>query len=588
MFFPRKHHIRYYCPKIYFIKKSILISVFCVIVIIADSVQAQDLTNITKQKPFTISGNLAANGLFYGIIGDSPRSKPFSYLFSGTANIGIYGVSIPVSFVFSEQERSFRQPFNQFGLSPKWKWITLHIGYRSLNYSTFTLAGHNMLGLGIELNPGNFRFGFVFGRFQRSVSGNSSGSANSTPAYKRRGFATKIGYGTSKRFFDLVFLRASDDSTSLSKDTASIRKDKMLADLTPAANMVIGYNTHLEIIPKLIFESEAAFSVYTTDRTVKDTTALNDGLLNACGKLSQVNTSTRKNTAIRASLMYKEKFYSLALLYRRMSPAYQSMGAYYMTNDIQQVSLEPTALLLKNKLNIRASAGLQNDNLTKTKGATTYRLATALNISYNPVQFFGIDASYSNYFTSQKAGNQLLLDSTKYYQVNENILVSPRFIIVSKEAAHIILVMYSFMRLNDMNAFTEEMSDYHIHNVTGNYIITLTQYNASISVGINYMTMKMTSFSNDLIGGSIGISKSFLKNKLSASVPLSIQRISSNGSAGMVLNAGSTINYKPFKRHSFNFNFNYIGNLTATTISPGITKPGFHEFKGVLGYVFTF
>ena len=467
------------------------------------SSKGQDLNNITKQKPFTITGNLAANGLFYGVSGIEARSKPLSYLFSGNANISIYGVSIPLSFVFSEQERNFRQPFNQFGLSPKWKWITMHVGYRSLNYSSFTLAGHSMLGLGVDLNPGNFRFSFMFGRFQRSVSGNSSGDANSTPAYKRRGFATKIGYGTNKRFFDLIFLRVSDDSTSLSKDTATLRNDKVLASLKPAANMVIGYNTHIEIIPKLIFESEAAFSVYTNDRTVKDTTDLNDGLLKACGKLSQVNSSTQKNTAIRASLVYKEKFYSIMLQYKRISPNYQSMGAYYMSNDVQQISLEPTALLLKNKLNLRASVGLQNDNLNKAKAATTYRLATALYVSYNPFQFFGIDASYSNYFTSQKAGSQALLDSTKYYQVNENILVSPRFIVVNSKATHIISLMYNFMRLNDLNTFTENISDYYTHNVSGNYILTLLQYNASIAVGINYTAMKMSTFTNNLIGGVV-------------------------------------------------------------------------------------
>jgi len=266
-----------------------------------------------------------------------------------------------------------------------------------------------------------------------------------------------------------------------------------------------------------------------------------------------------------------------------MSPKYQSMGAYYMTNDLQQISLEPSALLLKNKLNIRASAGLQNDNLNKEKNATTYRLATALNISYNPVQFFGVDAGYSNYFTSQKAGSQVLLDSTKYYQVNENILVSPRFIIVRKKATHIISLIYNFMRLNDMNTYTENISDYNTHNVSGNYILTLMQYNASLSAGINYTTMKMSLFTNTLLGGTIGLSKAFLKNKLSVNVPLSIQRNTFNRASGWIMNAGSTINYKPFKRHSFSFNLNYIGNLTATSVSPA-----FHEFKGVVGYIFTF
>jgi len=39
-------------------------------------------------------------------------------------------------------------------MSPYYKWITIHVGYRNINYSQFTLAGHTILGAGIELHPG--------------------------------------------------------------------------------------------------------------------------------------------------------------------------------------------------------------------------------------------------------------------------------------------------------------------------------------------------------------------------------------------------------------------------------------------------
>lgn len=496
-------------------------------------------------------------------------------MFSGNFNLNLAGVELPFSFVYSEQERNYRQPFNQFGVSPKYKWVTLHIGYRNINYSPFTLAGHSMLGLGIDLNPGKFRFGFMYGRFMRPVEGNASGDANSTPSFKRRGFATKIGYGNNKQFFDLIFLRITDDSSS-------IKRDSTIKNLTPAVNLVIGYNTHIELWKKFIFESEAAYSAYTENLGSKEVSS-NDAITNATGAFIGVNGSTKKNSAVRASFQYKEKYYAIKLQYKRISPNYKSMGTYFMNNDLQQIAIEPSAMLIKNKLNLRASIGLQNDNLNNAKKATTYRLISNMSVSYNPFPIFGIDASYSNYYTNQSAGRQALLDSTKYYQINENITISTRFIITGKQINHIISFSYNFMRLNDKNTITEKISEYSTHNISGNYIITLLQYNASISACINYTSMKMSTSTNNFIGGTVGLSKSFLKNKLSVNVPISLQRTTSNGLSGWIMNTGSTINYKPFKRHSFNFNFNYIGNLKATIVSPV-----FNEIKGVLGYIFNF
>jgi len=38
-------------------------------------------------------------------------------------------VSYSFSYIFSNQQSSFQQPFNQYGLHPTYKWITGHIGY---------------------------------------------------------------------------------------------------------------------------------------------------------------------------------------------------------------------------------------------------------------------------------------------------------------------------------------------------------------------------------------------------------------------------------------------------------------------------
>ncbi|HLL95708.1 MAG TPA: hypothetical protein VK404_12060 [Spirosoma sp.] len=131
---------------------------------------AQDLSTLGKQKPVTLNGGLSVRTIFYSAKGIEARRQPFSYVVTGAPVLSLYGWSVPVSFVFSEQERSFRQPFNQFGMSPTYKWVTLHAGYRNLSFSPYTLAGHTILGGGVELTPGIFRFGFVYGRLNRATA----------------------------------------------------------------------------------------------------------------------------------------------------------------------------------------------------------------------------------------------------------------------------------------------------------------------------------------------------------------------------------------------------------------------------------
>ena len=88
---------------------------------------AQDLSQLGNQKPFGLSGNLTGQYTFFSSTGQE-YMKPGSWTISGNPVVSIYGVLLPFSFTVSEKERSFRQPFNQFGVSPEYKWVKLHLG----------------------------------------------------------------------------------------------------------------------------------------------------------------------------------------------------------------------------------------------------------------------------------------------------------------------------------------------------------------------------------------------------------------------------------------------------------------------------
>jgi hypothetical protein len=213
--------------------------------------------------PLSLNGGLSVGVSGYGISGTTARQSPFSWVITGDPSLSLYSISVPFSFVLSEQERSFRQPFDQFGLSPNWRWATAHLGYRNITWSPYTLAGQTFFGAGLELNPGWLRLGAMYGRFRRAVSEDTiaapPGSVEQTPAYRRAGYALKLGVGRPASYFDLIFLKAADDSLSLPNRPVK-------TDIMPAENAAFGISARQGIGQVLSLDLDLAASIMNRDQ----------------------------------------------------------------------------------------------------------------------------------------------------------------------------------------------------------------------------------------------------------------------------------------------------------------------------------
>lgn len=133
-------------------KKIYYIFIFAVI-FLQNRAFGQDLANLKNEKPVSVSGSLGGSFLGYSASGIAARRDPFFWQLNGTLNISLYGVDIPLSATFSQLNRRFPQPFNQFGLSPRYKSVTAHLGYRNLEFSPYTLSGNVFLGQVFKLHP---------------------------------------------------------------------------------------------------------------------------------------------------------------------------------------------------------------------------------------------------------------------------------------------------------------------------------------------------------------------------------------------------------------------------------------------------
>lgn len=528
---------------------------------------SQDIEQMIKQKPFAINGTVGLGLGTYNSSGIPARQRAFSYLLNGAPTVSIYGVSFPFSVVVSDQQRGFTQPFNQYGISPTYKWITIHAGWQNIQWSPYTLAGYNFLGGGVELNPGKLRFGFIYGRFNKAIEEDSLRitAFSQTPAYKRTGFSTKLGWGTERNHFDVIVLKAKDQVGSLKNQPSSF-------NLTPSENLVLGISSKFSFFKHFIFDIDASGSLYTRNLLADTVKNLKLEKVDFIKNLITLNASTQLLTAGQTSLGYQGKNYNVLVKYKRIDPDFKSMGAYYSENDVQNYTLEGGVKLLKGQMQLNGSFGLQNDNLLNDKAYQSNRKIGSISANYNKPNY-GIDVRYTNYGITQDRGLNPIVDTIRVAKTNHNINAMLRYSIADSLISHSFILVGNLQSLQDLNRFTAAQS--LSNSKTGNFSYQLgfpktgLNFNASINYTVADIYLGHTVF----FGPSVGASKDFFEGRLGLNVALSFQQQKNNKiNAGNILNGSLNSSFRITKKNAANLSLNYLKSN-----SKDITLPSFNE-----------
>ncbi|HWB28014.1 MAG TPA: hypothetical protein VG738_21220 [Chitinophagaceae bacterium] len=545
---------------------------------------AQDISSLAKQKPFAISGAVQLRGVYYTASGIPANRSPYSYIFSGNPTFSIYGLSVPLNFTVSEQERSFRQPFNQFGISPHYKWITVHLGYRSVVFSPYTLAGYTMLGAGVELNPGKFRFGFMYGKLASATTLDTTTQSLVPFSFSRKAYAVRIGVGTDRTYFDISYLKAKDDDASVPYKTYD-----SFFSITPAANTVIGVSTRVSFFRKLYIQGNIAGSIYTRDINSPITLdSFDNSLFKLAKKFAIVNASTEFNIAADAAIGYKATSWGVKVQYNRIDPDFQSMGAYFFNNDLESYTVAPNFRLFKNKLRFSGSIGFQHDNVKNQKQATSNKTIGTANLSVDFTSKFGVDVNYSNFSNNQQPNTIRFADSLKIAQTTQNMSVSPRYIFTNTKSSHAIIASVNLMKLNDFNNYFAQnaisrninFSQYFI-----NYTYGIIASQLSLSLNISSTKMDAAGTTDNNKGGTLSITKSLFKSVLSVNGSAGYFFDKRNDGTSNIVNLSSNIQYTFLKKHGLNFLFYYTNNKPKNISA---VLPGFNETRAELGYQYNF
>ncbi len=549
-----------------------------VVLSVASALHAQDLGTIGKEKPFRVNGSLSLMGGPYFYSGDGrPRNEPYWWNTTGSVNLSIYGWQVPLSFNVGSQQRTWSQPFNRYGMSPYYKWAKLHLGYRSIRFNPYTMAGVQFFGAGVELEPKGFRFAAFYGRFNKPVGQDTLASIAPRPAYERTGYGVKIGVGNRRNYFDVMLFRAADDTTSIPTVVSS--------DLStaPKENLALGVSSRLALGKRVTWQFDLGASAMNEDVRA-ERIAVNDVPVVISG-LFDPRLGSKLLFAGSSSLTYAYKVFSLRGEVRQVDPDYRTLGAYYQAADLRAITVSPSLRLWKNKVRVSGSFGHQQDNLSGRKMATSVRRIGSASVGWNPSRSYGADLNFSNYGIAQEAGLRVLSDTFRVAQVNRSLTLSQRYMRTNTNRTFTVMLSGGLQQLQDLNPYNTFASAEN-QVIYGNLYVSRTRHadNLSVSAGVNMSRNTTVTSEQLLVGPSIGLGRTMAKKKVTASLNAAWNVALQDGrSAGNTVNAGTTWQYRVSAMHRFQLTGNALFNSTTFVASREFT-----EIRILAGYVFVF
>jgi len=502
--------------------------------------------------------------------------EPFSFLVSVNLTPSIYGFSFPLSANYSKMNKSFNHPFYRFGISPTYKWVKLNLGHRSTNFSKYSVSGQKSFGAGIELTPGKFRIGFMYGKFRREKGFSTINPYDDFDQndYSRKGYAAKLGYGTTKNFVDVVFMRIADNMDDYANNTLNIN---------PESNVIASAITKFSLGKHFAFNAEVAASVITENMFANPSEPEDiPNMLQGFENYFNINSSSNVAMANEFGINYNIKTFTVGLQYQRVDPEYRSLGTYFIRNDFENYTLNSSYRFKKGI--ISGSLGILKDNLKNTKIAQTNRVVSRLNLSLNPTKVFSVNANYSNFSAKQTEGRLPLNDTIKLYQVNKNISISPQLRFVNENNSSIIMANYTYADMNDKNAFAQYAVPVVSNTAFVQYNYNLTKRGLGASANINYTDFKANIAHITSIGPTVSANKTMLKNKGTLMLSCSYLWSENNAVKGNVISGRTSFKYKISKKQQIKLNY----FITKSNYPDNANVMAYNNSRGVLAYTYQF
>lgn len=594
--------------------------ILIVLMIAAISARGQDysldaIKQIGLKKGITANGSFSLSTVAYTAKGIAYRRDPFNWFATGSLNLNLFGIAAPLSFSYTNAQLNYSQPFNRIRIIPQYKWMKLYLGKGNMNFNEYTLAGHVFNGYGIELTPKKFKLMAMAGSLQDAVPYTVQSPA--TMAFKRKAFGFLAGINKQKWAVELSTLQAKDDAHSVPVIPA-------VSTVFPQSNLTVSLKTRAEFTRWFRIEAMYAQSALTADN--RDSISSENSTQKVSGKYGLISSIFHKNTttsyfdAIDVSAGFTFPKFNLQLKYRRVAPGYASLGAYYVNNDLENITAAPSFILWKGKVNISANVGMQRNNLDRSKASSDKRLVVSGNVAVNPNQHWSFNTAFSNFTMHTRTRPQSDpyfvngLDSLNYYQINQTLTQMVMYNLGDKDTRQSFLLTVSYQQAQDhTNATTSTTNTSNFFTSNFSYTYNKTKQALTSTLSVNYYSNHIQGVQTNYIGPTVTLTKAFLDKKLPVNMSLTYNTTTMNGAnAGNVINGKLGTTYvmkeggkrenkkleggskKPVKpgmrsnklftkpKHSFNCNIQYTNKAAYSN------EPAYSEWTVNAGYVMNF
>lgn len=577
----------------------------------AGTVKGQALDQFGVKKGVTMNGSVNASTTAYTASGIASRRDPFAWYLNGNININMFGYDMPFSFSYSNQGKNYSQPFNQFRFAPSYKWARLYVGSTSMNFSNYTLAGHMFNGVGVELTPQKWHISAMYGTLLKAVPFDVlAPESYSRASFERKGAGLKVAYENAGNAYGISLFRAKDDPASL----PYIPDD---ATITPRENVAVAFTVRQSIVQHIFVDMEYSVSAINRDvRGEKNAFDSSRGTSNLLKHFLSPTNNTRYFDAIQAGLGYNGSFYTVQLRYERVAPDYVTLGAYNVVNDMRNITVAPSFKLFNGKVNLSANAGMQVNNLDKSKSSDAKRWVVNGNASVTAGEHWVLNGGYSNFSNYTRVRPQIdpyfnnPMDTLDFYQVNNTYNGMVMYHTGDKERQQAITLNSSYQYASDRSSAdtTAILSKFFTSNVSYSY--SLPPKDLTMSASVNYYKNSAAGLSTTFMGPGVNVNKQFLEKTLRTGVSAVYNVTSAKNTTGeglttttnsTLFNTGLNINYSPKskqseavadaegKRKLFSKQTHTFGATISWVLRGATTnQPGYNELTSTINYTYSF
>lgn len=526
---------------------------------------------------------------------------PFESYLNGSINFDFFGkVKMPFTFNLNtqgvrfthpfDQKFRYRQPFNIMQFRPSYKGIELILGSGAASFSPLTVNGHRYEGLGIVVQNSKIPISFKFmtGTLLKSIQ---KDSLNPTilPSYKRMGIGGLIGFKQKQHTAELILFRAGDQATGASFENLDVYQ------ISPQQNAVVGFKGATVFAKVLEAKIETAFSGLTLDRRT-EIPALNTTTWKNFGGLLEINSSTIYKKAINAELNLKAKTYTLGLGYNHVDPEYRTLGAYYFTNDLENISAQLATQLFEQKLSVMAKLGRQRDNLDNSKSQSLSQWVGMANLAFVPSEELNLTFAYSNYrsFTNLRTDLDYLtaivpynaLDTLNFRQINQNLTANILGILPSssEDIQKSISATMVFQQSADKQGGYNNGSN--VANGSISYALSKKEPQTALNIGINVGRNDYLIVNDWLVGPTFSYGTSLLNKQVKTSTAATYLRTwGSTKETSGILNLRFGANYTLKEKHRFGLITQFMHRQVAEILP---VDKDFWQFMASLSYQYSF